>query len=386
MSPFTVPRDPFQHLPGPSGPESPGIRGSSAAPILVTERPDLLRQVEASAASLGVPVPVSLDPVRVPGRWMRAGMVLLGVDVAERIVAMGLPRRSRVHLLGGDTDVEVLVRHSAALEAAVLVLPRDGSVLSGLLLPVRPAAAAAPLVAVASGGGAPGASTTACGLAGAAAQRGSSVLLVDADPWAAGIDLLLGIEAEVGWRWPDLSGARGRLGALGGRLPRWGSVDVLAMARLGATHPEVGAVEAVLDSCDDYDLIIVDVPTCLGTVADLACERANHVVVTVGEQVRQLAAGRALVARLDEAGAPIGLALRAGAARGPGVVRGAAVPTDLVAETLAAPVLATLPDDRRLPEAATRGEPVWEVAGKPWRTACTTLLDAVAPAPEAVAA
>ena len=64
------------------------------------------------------------------------------------------------------------------------------------------------LVAVGGSCGGAGASTVATALALAAAP---GVLLVDADPWGGGLDLLLGAERADGLRWPDLTGLRGRV-------------------------------------------------------------------------------------------------------------------------------------------------------------------------------
>ncbi len=57
------------------------------------------------------------------------------------------------------------------------------------------------VVAVIGGRGGAGASLFAVALA----QAASDSLLVDVDPWAGGIDLVVGAEATPGVRWPDLA-------------------------------------------------------------------------------------------------------------------------------------------------------------------------------------
>ena len=60
----------------------------------------------------------------------------------------------------------------------------------------------------------------------------ASTLLVDLDPLGGGLDLLLGAERLAGLRWPDLAGARGRLGGgmLRDALPRLDGLSLLSWA------------------------------------------------------------------------------------------------------------------------------------------------------------
>ena len=67
-----------------------------------------------------------------------------------------------------------------------------------------------PVIGVVGGCGGAGASTFACVLA-ATAATGWPAVLVDLDPVAGGIDVLLGIEAVPGARWSGLRLGGGRL-------------------------------------------------------------------------------------------------------------------------------------------------------------------------------
>jgi secretion/DNA translocation related CpaE-like protein len=69
------------------------------------------------------------------------------------------------------------------------------------------------IVGVMGAGAGAGASTFAVTLALGAAARSLRVLLVDGDPLAGGLELLLGMEDMPGIRWDDLADSRGRLGA-----------------------------------------------------------------------------------------------------------------------------------------------------------------------------
>jgi CO dehydrogenase nickel-insertion accessory protein CooC1 len=62
------------------------------------------------------------------------------------------------------------------------------------------------------GRGGAGASVLATALALTASRLDRPTMLVDADPYGGGLDLVLGAEKTGGLRWPDLAGTRGRVG------------------------------------------------------------------------------------------------------------------------------------------------------------------------------
>lgn len=92
------------------------------------------------------------------------------------------------------------------------------------------------LVAVVGACGGAGASSVAAAVAVAGRAAGSR--LVDLAGRGGGLDVLLGIEASAGARWPDLAYARGDVDpeALVASLPRWREVPVLSADRW---RPEV---------------------------------------------------------------------------------------------------------------------------------------------------
>ena len=91
-----------------------------------------------------------------------------------------------------------------------------------------------------------------CGGAGASlfavalAQAANDAMLVDLDPWAGGIDLLVGAETTPGVRWPDLALQGGRLtwSAVRDALPRHRGISLLSGTRRGY-ELDAGAVQAV---------------------------------------------------------------------------------------------------------------------------------------------
>ena len=63
------------------------------------------------------------DPGALRAVWRDATAVAVGGDRAEQLVALGLPRRSDVFVVGDDADSDELCRWSVPLGAAVAPLP-----------------------------------------------------------------------------------------------------------------------------------------------------------------------------------------------------------------------------------------------------------------------
>jgi secretion/DNA translocation related CpaE-like protein len=100
------------------------------------------------------------------------------------------------------------------------------------------------LVAVVGACGGAGSSLLAATLTRSLRRRSRAATLIDLDLPGAGLDVLLGIEAAAGARWPDLADARGSVdGAdLLAALPRWGTVPVLSGTRAVPAVPDVAVV------------------------------------------------------------------------------------------------------------------------------------------------
>ena len=210
------------------------------------------------------------------------------------------------------------------------------------------------LVAVGGSCGGAGASTLAAAIALAAAAQAGEALLVDADPWGGGLDLLLGIERADGLRWPDLAELRGSVSgqALMAALPETHGVSVLAAGRDG---PAVIRGEALLAAVEAARAggwpVVVDLPRpgAVGvghSTEDLLAD-ADVAALVVPARVRAAAAARLMVA---EEGPWSAAAL---------VVRPVpgGLPADEVAEVVGRPVVAVLAHDRSAPVRGERGEP-----------------------------
>ena len=167
--------------------------------------------VDRVAAAAGLAVVHASQP---PSRqaWTGASAVLLDATGARRCAGPALPRRGRVILLSRSEPQTSEWEAAIAVGAQhVMTLPADEAELVAALSEAaesrRDDGRRGAVVAVMAGRGGAGASLFATALA----QTAADALLVDADPWSGGIDLVVGSEDEPGLRWPDLALERGRL-------------------------------------------------------------------------------------------------------------------------------------------------------------------------------
>lgn len=178
---------------------------------------------------------------------------------------------------GPEAPVAAWKRALSAGAQAVIALP-DGSeeLLSRLAALARPRAAST-LVAVTGGCGGAGASSFAARLA-AAARSNGPVVLVDADPWGGGLDLLVEAGGSAGIGWADAAGLGPDDGeALRAGLPRVDEVSLLvARDHVG---PEASSLSKVLSALSPLGgTVVVDLAAAL---VPAAAEHADQLVLVV---------------------------------------------------------------------------------------------------------
>lgn len=338
---------------------------------VLTADEELLDRLLATLAAVGLESQVVSDPGAVRSLWREATVVAVGGDRAERLAALGLPRRPDVFVVGEDADSEDLCRWSVPLGAAVAPLPSAESWFAAALADaVGSRGGDGLLVAVVGASGGVGASTCAAALAMVAADRGLRTMLLDGDQWGGGLDLLLGAEHTTGWRWPRLVNASGHLGDLTGQLPHVDGVDLLAAGRRTASRraSEIGLEQlaSVLGSATrSHDLIVIDLPRCSGALGEETLRRAALTLLVARADLRGLAAARELAPWLPESSCQVMLRGRRPLAVGP----------DLVEESLGLPVIAAVPDEAGVRVASERGEPPSRSGRSPLTRACQTVLD-----------
>lgn len=315
--------------------------------LLVSADPDLVLEVERFAAAAGAALRIAADLTSAARAWGEAATVLVGADLAPDLAALGVRRRDDTYLLTAGQAGSECFRWAVGLGAsAVLELPDAGDWLVGTLTDLG-ARATATTVAVVGGSGGVGASSLAATLALRAGLRGPATL-VDLDPDGPGIQRLLGLDDD-GVTWHDLAASSGRLGgaALRGALPCLATVSVLGWPT-GADQGErldIGALpvaEALAAARRGSEWVVLDLPRPgLGGLLPGQADGVDQVVLVVRPTVTGVASAVRTLDRLDALRAPVGLVVRA--RRGSPVTRE-------VATALRCPVLAELPDHRRLDE------------------------------------
>lgn len=325
------------------------------------------------AAAAAIEPTVVADPLALRPSWQDFAVVVIGIDQAAAVAASALPRRPETFVVGDATDREALCAWSGPLGAAVVVLPGSAGWLTARMdESTRQGRGRGRLVAVVGGSGGVGASTWAAGLAVLAAHSEVATSLVDADPLGGGIDLLLGAEHSVGWRWARLGGARGHLGDLSEQLPSAAGVDVLSVGRSEPADPGPPGAEqlvAVLRSLSrSHALTVVDLPRSGDWIAREVVREADLVVLVARADVRGVSAARAVLDRLAHGPTPHAVVRT----RRPGLLTASAV-----IRGLGLPLLGTVADDNAVRLAAERGDPPPRSGHTGAATSCRAALDQV---------
>jgi len=317
------------------------------SPLIVTADQVLLDELQRLAAAAGVVPEVVRDAGAALRAWGGAPVVVVGADLAPALAGLGPRRRSGVHVLGWET-----VPHDA-WQVGMAIGAEDVSTLPGSgawLLEVLAEAAEGPpgagtVLGVVGGSGGAGATTFACALGLAAGRRGSACLL-DVDALGPGADRVLGRDRVDGVRWDALQRTTGRLSSrtLRESLPRRDGLGVLTWAAGASTAlPPFAVREALAAAVRGHELVVVDLPRRADARGVELLGRCDRLLVVVRASVPGVAAAARTVAGLLGS-AELGL-----------VVRGSGVEARDVARTVGAPVLATMVDQRGLPEAVDLG-------------------------------
>src|SRR5689334_16261115 len=268
--------------------------------------------VDRVAAAAGVVVVHVAQP---PGRqaWSGASAVLLDAAAAGACAAAGLPRRGHVLILGSCEPGVFGWQTAIAVGAqAVMTLPTDEArlvvALSEAAESGRDAERGGAAVAVIGSRGGAGATLFATALA----QAAREALLIDADPWSGGIDLVVGAEDKPGLRWPDLALEHGRLdfAALRQALPRIDRLSVLSGVRSG-NEVEPAALAAVVDAGRRGGAtVICDLPRRLTRAVEFAVDAADLVVLVTTADVGGCAAASAVASAVGALNPNVGLVVR----------------------------------------------------------------------------
>lgn len=325
-------------------PAAVAVVPSEPGPLLVSANPVLADEIRRHAAAAGaVPLVVSsAAAARQP--WAAAPVVLAGADLVADLTALRPPRRDGVVVVVGG-EIEPGAWQAAVSVGAETVLSArdDRDRLVDLFGRSTDSHTEAPMLCVTGGCGGAGTSVFAAAVARAARERGWSTVLVDADPWGGGVDLLVGGEDVAGLRWPDLAATSGRVSAASLRevLP---VVDGLAVLSWSRTEPEpvsAGSMRALLTAARrGHRLVVVDVPRREDEAALEALAMASSTVLVVPAEVRAVAAARVRLAMLRRATVRLAVVVR--------TAGGSDLDADDVAGTLELPLVAQMRPERGL--------------------------------------
>ncbi|SDS60433.1 septum site-determining protein Ssd [Corynebacterium timonense] len=263
------------------------------------------------AAATGRPVIDADGPDALRRHYARAHAVFL--DAAHSAALQTLPPRPGVFLLGSDVET-IAAQHAASpgVEGAFVVPAQAGD----LLRAVGALRTAAPsphgreaVIAVLGAAGGVGASTLGAAIC-RAAPRELEPMLVDAHRYSGGLDLLLGIEEEIGARWGEIVLGDGSVNRADVRraLPSTrDGIAVLTHARTTINDPS-GAdkheIERLVAATSGAGLTVVDSPV------RLMPARCDLAVVLTPAEVRGAAAAARIVAECSAASTPAALVVR----------------------------------------------------------------------------
>lgn len=219
---------------------------------LLSADPQLIESVEAVCVSCRVELTVTDSLADAEDAET---LLVDATSAVERV-----PNGAIIVALSSQQGAWELAARSAA--SAVVVLPDAAEWLAEMLSRSDQDGGAVQLgrvIGVVGATGGVGASTFACWLAQELADGGSTTAVVDADPVAAGLDLVLGTESEDGLRWPELHQFSGAVAAdqLWAAMPSTGKLRYLSWDRQGthASHVPVGTVIHALRSAAS-DLVV----------------------------------------------------------------------------------------------------------------------------------
>jgi secretion/DNA translocation related CpaE-like protein len=347
--------------------------GSSRRPLLLTEDAELLESLLRLVAAAGAEPTVLQSPTAARTTWASAPLVLVGDDLAAAVARSRLPRRSGVVLVGRDLDDAGVWRRAVDLGAEHVVLLPDGEAwLVDRCAEAGEGGTRGTLVAVVGGRGGAGATVTATALAVTGLRLGHRTMLVDGDPLGGGIDLVLGGEASTGLRWPELTGARGRLapGSLHEALPRVDELTVLSWGRTDGLDVPGEAMASLLDAgLRGSDLVIVDLPRQPVDASRVALAAANVTLLVVPAELRATAAAARVLAVVREHADDVRVLVRGPAPAG--------LSAEDVAEALGVPLAGLVRAEPGLAAALERGDPPGRRTKGPLAGFCAGFLDTV---------
>jgi secretion/DNA translocation related CpaE-like protein len=322
-------------------------------PLLITSDQDLLDDLLRLCAAAGVEVDVAPDPTAARPGWARASLVVVGDDCCVAAGRASLRKRDGVIVVGRDLDDGSIWERAFGVGAEHVALLPDAEpwLIARLADAVDGGGPRGVTICVVGGRGGAGASTLAAALAVTAMRAGRRAMLIDADPFGGGADLLFGGEHAAGLRWPDVAAAKGRIGGeeLVNALPRMGELAVLSCDRGDPLELQSEAMSSVLAAAARVcEVVVVDLPRWIGEPAEIALTASDVVLIVVPAEIRAAAAAARVATEVMRLADNVQIVVR-------GPAPGGLDATD-IANSLGLPLAGQLKAEPGLAVALERGE------------------------------
>lgn len=242
-------------------------------------------------------------------RWLDAPLILLDQAGVKECLAHSMPTREAIVVVAFDPESPDLWKDAMRIGARrVVTLPgAEPSLINALADAAEgPASRTGKVLAVMGARGGAGASVFSVAVSLTALKAGVNTLLIDCDPRAGGLDVVLGAETDEGLRWPDMQLTAGRVAAssLHESLPtrRQGNaqLSLLSGARKGE-GPAPDAVAAVIEAGRRAgEVVVCDVPRHLEAAGWAALDKADLTVIVTPAEVRAAITARQLAQELKD--------------------------------------------------------------------------------------
>lgn len=345
--------------------------------VVVTSDPALLAEVERAAAAAGVGLSRS-GSAPPAGSWRQAPLVLVDAGDCVAVADAGLPLRDDVVVLAAADLGPEHWRACLALGVRRVIAADASDELVRLLAESAGAGPAGPgggrSVAVIGACGGAGATILAAATAFAAQRDGRPCMLIDLDPWGAGLDVAVGLERAGGARWGDIAAPSGRLpiDVLHRALPTLQAgrarLAVLGHARTGARPVDPMLLDTVVDAAvRSGEMCVLDLPRAQSAAADRALARADLTVLVVPADVRGCYGAARAAGRLSDLGVHPALVVRGPSPGGLGA--------DDIAAILQLPLLAAMRPEPGLDRRIDAGDPPGTSPRGPLARAAAAVLD-----------
>ncbi len=319
----------------------------AALPLIATADEQLLDDALRWCAAIGVIPEVAADVTAARRLWRRAPLVIVGHDLADRLLQAEMTRREHVLLVTRQPGRAWPV--AVALGAADVLTPDDEGRILEALSAALDGRGEACLVSLVGGSGGVGVSTLSAALAIGARRRGLRSMLLDADPLGGGLDLVLGSERAEGLRWCDLDSTRGLLSAesLTDVLPVHSGISTLSWDRTPDSSLPESVPSVLAAAVRGFDVVVADVPRHLDAHGVDVLGRSVLAVLVVAEEICGVSAARQVLANVERCAPSVVVV---------SVSRPGSIGRAAVAEALGRPVQIRHRFDRRVRGAIDRGQ------------------------------